>query len=71
MREIPTVVLVARGRFEFGLLLVLPSAGFSFGEGDPEPSSGRFLAPMLCVVPRRFDHYTTGLPAEADQAGVS
>jgi hypothetical protein len=63
-------VLVARGRFEFGLFLVLPSAGFSFGGGDPEPSSGRFLAPMLCIVPSGFDHYTTGLPAQANRTGV-
>jgi hypothetical protein len=42
----------------------LPSAGFSSGGGDPEPSSGCYLAPMLCVVPRVWiDHYTTGLPA--------
>jgi hypothetical protein len=48
--EIRTVRMVARGRFEFGSYY-LPSAGLSSGEGDPEPSSSRFLAPMLCVVP--------------------
>jgi hypothetical protein len=71
MRDSNASILVARGRFEFGCFLALPSAGFSFGGGDPEPSSGNFLAPMLCVVPRGFDHYTTGLPNEGTQAGVS
>ena len=33
--------LVARGRFEFGSIVDLPSAGFSSGGGDPEPSSGK------------------------------
>ncbi len=71
MGEIRTELLVARGRFEFGCFLALPSAGLSSGGRDPEPSSGSYLAPMLCVVPRGFDHYTTGLLNEATQAGVS
>jgi len=41
MGEIRIVGVVARGRFEFGSIVDLPSAGFSSGGGDPEPSSGK------------------------------
>ena len=66
-----TVHVGSPGEIRIRVVWDLPSAGFSSGGGDPEPSSGSFLAPMLCIVPERFDHYTTGLRLEATCVGLS
>jgi len=63
--------LVARGRFEFGFVFVLPSAGLSSVRGSRAVYWLISGANAMLSPTEGFDHYTTGLREQASGADVS